>query len=276
MKEIVIGLILGALIALCLVLVSSSEAQACDEFHGDNNCTCEQSIFNPCCPPWEPWKCPAGGPAGQPASVLSPDEKAQLHKDADKMATGVKYFTFIAATARRSPDPIARLIAAAATAAATGAQLGEFYLRAAANDPWDAAFASPYAAPLLSPGQLGMEYCQGEGGLVWACNELVYSFTVIAQNGDGAYVSLNRSGSCSLLVNSGCFQWQGDRAREYLRIMGAYAQYAGWVFAVLRDEFMNNSSMYDLYSPEGGIPLSYALDQAAWSFWEAGQFLQSR
>jgi len=35
-----------------------SIAQACDEFHGDFNCTCAQSIFNPCCPWWEPSRCP--------------------------------------------------------------------------------------------------------------------------------------------------------------------------------------------------------------------------
>lgn len=38
---------------------SLSLAQACDEFHGDANCKCNESIFNPCCPWWEPEKCAA-------------------------------------------------------------------------------------------------------------------------------------------------------------------------------------------------------------------------
>lgn len=187
------------------------------------------------------------------------------------MGQAFKWFSLIAATAKSfGGDQVSTLIAQLAAAAALGSRWAQTYLEAEASDPWDDDYQSPFYAPLWSAAELGFEYCAGEGAVSSYCNAFIYTITRIEQNGDGAYVSLNRSGTCSQVGDSDCAKWQADIAKWYMRQQGDAMRDAGYYLWVLRD------NTQDIYSPECNCWLSQALDQAAGDFWNSGEFLQNR
>ena len=211
----------------------------------------------------------------QLVAAIPQEDKDQLLRDAEKMRRGAAYFTLIARTARQfGPDPVAQLIEQAATAAALGAAYAQAYLEAAALDPWDDYYNWPYDAPVPSAEQLGLERCAGESTAAIYCNVMIDMIQHVAQNGDGAYVSLNRSGTCAQIPGSDCAQWQAERAYAYLHLMGDYMRWAGWTFAVLREEYSYNGQ--DLYSPECDCPLTWVLNEASNDFWNSGSYLMNR
>lgn len=205
------------------------------------------------------------------AAAISQEEKDQYTRDAEKMGQGAKYFALIAATAKSfGADPVAQLIFKGATAAALGARWAQAYLEAAANDPEDWDYQSVFDAPWWSAAQLGFEYCAGEGADAVYCNAFINTIPRIQRHGEGAYVSLNRSGTCSQVGNSDCARWQADLAKWYLRQMGDAMRDAGWYLWAMRD----NTS--DVYSPECECWLSEALSQAGDDFWNSGEYLRNR
>jgi hypothetical protein len=244
-------------------------ANACDEFHGDNNCTCQQSIFNPCCPWWKDKSQWDASCFAKPA--LTQDEKDQLWKDAAKMGQGARLFALIAATFRGfGPDPVAQLIVKAAAAGALGAQWAQVYLEAQAADP-DDYDKSDYDAPWWTAEQLGFELCDGEGAFPDYCNAFIWNVPRIQRNGEGAYVSLNRSSGCVTTGDRDCAQHQADVAKWYMREMGDAMRDAGWYLSVLRDNLPT-----DGYNAECNCWLSQVLYQAAGDFWNSGEYLRNR
>jgi hypothetical protein len=200
-------------------------------------------------------------------AALSQADKDQLWQDAAKMGQAFKWFTLIAATAKSfGQDQVSTLIAQLASAAALGAKWAQAYLEAEAADPWDDAYGDPFDAPFYSPSDLGFEYC---GGTAY-CNDFANTMTRVQRNGDGAYVSLNRAGTCAQVGNSDCAQWQGDRARWYLREQGDAMRDAGYFLWMVRD------NTNDIYSPECDCWLSNALYQAAGDLWDSGEYLRNR
>jgi hypothetical protein len=187
------------------------------------------------------------------------------------MGRAAKYFALIAATAKSfGSDEVSTTIAKLAAAAALGSQWAQAYLEAEAADPWDDDYPYPYDAPWWSAAQLGFEYCAGEGVVAAYCNAFIDTIPRVQRNGEGAYVSLNRAGTCAQLVNWDCAGWQADRAKWYMRQQGDAMRDAGYYLWVLRD----NTS--DIYSPECECWLSAALNQAGNDFWNSGEYLRNR
>ena len=269
------------LCAICLLLASAPKPTQAQNYCGTGWEPCcpwwDQSVWQDWC--WPDWQRPQPQPEPEPPPVIlvtaiTQAEKDVYNADADKFATAVKYFTFIAANARQSPDMVLQLVSKLATAAAIGSQLAEFYLRAAANDPWDDDYLYVYDAPTLSAGELSLEYCSEDGTVTGYCNWFIETMRWMARNGDGAYVSLNRSGTCEQVSGSDCAERQAILARDYLRLMGDAMRNAGWILTVLRDEFYANPDN-DVYSPECDCSISGALDAATLLFWDSGYFSQN-
>lgn len=229
-----------------LVEVSISSASACDEYHGDFNCTCTQSVFNPCCPWWEPEKCP---PAVK-----------QKQKDAARRLQfyymgNVAFLSSLAIGAGVVAGPIG---AAGPGIAAAVASYKAWSWGTVVSDPWDERYQEAYGGmEWPSPDMFGLWYTNYESlnNLVWVTQALVYY-------ADFVYVSANRTTSCQL-VGNGCADWQRDRVNWGLSQMGN-------VLAISRDN--HEQAAWDA-SNEGNPDLARKLwEIAEWDNWGAGEF----
>jgi hypothetical protein len=263
---------------------SMSAAVACDEFHGDYNCTCQESIFNPCCPWWKDkseWdaSCFPNDPKPQPIvhRGVSQADKDRYTQDAEKFKTGAKYFAAMAATAALfGKDEVQEVIFKLSTTAAVLATWAQYYFEGLAKDPPVENWWEAYDAPVPSAEELGLEYYYSADSTAGAYyNWLVDLTRMVYRNGDGAYESLNRSGTCEI-ENYDCGQWQADLAYDYILALGDQLMNAGYAMAVLRDQFMYVEGLWDPYSPEIDAPLSWVLDRTSPDFWDAGYYLMTR
>lgn len=183
---------------------SISTAAACDEFHGDFNCTCQQSLFNPCCPWWQPEKCPP---------PINRHKKDVAKASADYFENAETFFAVVAL-----PTCAAGLILPCVTAGAVGFYANRLALEQhkIVSDPFDPDYMWPYELTIPSAESLGMAYTD-----VHELNVLIYITTIIAGYGDFIYNTSNRVSSCQL-AGDACRDWQQSRVDEGLR------QFGGW------------------------------------------------
>lgn len=185
-----------------------SIASACDEFHGDANCQCWESVFNPCCPWWEPEKCPP--PINQ--------HKKAVAKAAGDYFTNAETFFIVFGI----PTCAAALIVPCATAGAlafyANRLAGEQYR--IANDPRFMFVIGPdpdYRSPaVLSIPSAEIAYT----GNPYVDN-LIYGTTVIAGYGALIETSANRVSLCD---NAGedCGDMHQAMVDEGFRQFGAW------------------------------------------------------
>ena len=163
--------------------ITISVASACDEFHGDFNCTCTQSVFNPCCPWWEPEKCPP------PVSQQKKDVAKQKADWFDSAAYNLAVIT--GALAFGLPESAIALGVSASTAG-IAKQMAEDQ-KQIVKDPFDPAYYEIYDPAWPSAEDLGLSYSDN-GHL----NNMVWYTQAMAQMADMIYVTGNRVTSCQL------------------------------------------------------------------------------
>jgi hypothetical protein len=191
--------------------VTITTAQACDEFHGDNNCTCQQSIFSPCCPWWEPSKCP-------------PPIK-QAIKEAAYRASDWLYDAGFVLGSIATPTCIGAAVGGGlACAASLPTSALAFALSRSADkivrDPFDPDYYQVYDAPWPSIDSFDPPLIYTDNGYL---NNMLWYAQAIEQMADMAYVSANRVTTCQS-IGDGCAQWQQDYVNYALWMMGAYFQ----------------------------------------------------
>lgn len=208
-------------------LLAVSIANACDEFHGDNNCTCQQSIFNPCCPWWEPSKCPP------------PIKKAI--KDAAERASNWLFDAGFVLAAIAAPTCVGAAVGGGLACAASLPTSGfAFAMSRSADkivrDPFDPDYYQVYDAPWPSIDSFDPPLIYTDNGHM---NNMLWYAQAVAQMADMAYVSGNRVTSCQS-IGDGCAQWQQDYVNYALWMMGAYLQGFSDEAAALAQDIAND------------------------------------
>jgi hypothetical protein len=250
----------GAIHESPLLEVSISSAIACDEFHGDNNCTCQESVFNPCCPWWKDkseWDAscfPDGKVPPKPA--IRQAKKDAARKLQFYYAGNVAFLTSLGIGAGVVAGPIG---AAGPGIGAAVATYKAWSWGTVVSDPWDENFQQPYdGGAWPSPEELGLWYTNYDSlnNLVWTAQTLVFY-------ADFVYVSANRATSCEM-AGVDCFGWQVDRVNWGLSQMGN-------VLAISRDnhEWAAWQAEYEGADPELARKLR---EIAEWDNWGAGEF----
>lgn len=240
--------------------------------------------WNPCCPWWDQSAWAASCyPQEQPVVQqivhrgVSQADKDRYTADAEKMKRARNYFlAMVASLELFGKDELQEVLSSAAKAAAVMALWAQLYLEGLANDPWDDNYAYAYDAPLPSAESLELTYCSEDSTAGVYCNVLVEATRWTVRNGDGAYTSLNRSGTCEQVEGSNCAQQRADEAYDYIVALGQPVQDAGYAMSVLRDLILEDGGSEDVYSPECDCWFADALGQTAQDLWDAGQYLATR
>lgn len=184
-------------------VVVNIAAAYCDEFHGIPCTDCRESVFNPCCPWWQPEKCP------------DPIKKAK--KDAARglqfyYAGNVAFLTSLGIGAGVVAGPIG---AAGPGIAAAVATYKAWSWGTVVSDPPDDQYQIPYdGRSWPSIEELGLWYTDYDSlnNLVWVAQAIVFY-------ADFVYVSANRVTSCQQ-AGDGCAEWQQQRVDWGLNQMG--------------------------------------------------------
>jgi hypothetical protein len=230
----------GAIHESPVIEVSISSAQACDEFHGDNNCTCQQSVFNPCCPWWQPWKCPSPVPQNK-------KDVAQAKADwFDSASYSLAVIT--GALAFGLPESIIAMGVAGSTAA-IAKQLAEDQRKIIRNIQ-DADYWQAYDPPWQSAESLGLSYTEN----YWV-NQMVGDTQGVAQMADMISVESAKALACDM-NGADCGGWHRDRVNWAL-------WYLGWYINDLGDNAWNAATYFD-------GDLAYQLQAMAWEANDAG------
>ncbi len=233
MKEFLqraLGVILGAIIAFILSsTVPAIEfgglsipslvgiANACDEFHGDFNCTCQQSIFNPCCPWWLPLKC----------APISPEMKDRAKLWSFGLNAGALYvepvIVLYGLGCAGQGDYVSCATTLVLMAAKKSLEIGKHWADKFVQDPFDENYGQPYESQFYDPVSLGAPDCGGQDFCEYfnAHTSYTYGFW------EAAYVSANRAASCAQVGNEDCFSWQKARMLYFIWAAGVHTGYIG-------------------------------------------------
>jgi hypothetical protein len=224
---------------------SISTAAACDEFHGDFNCTCEQSIFDPCCPWWEPWKCP------RPDLVVQTAEQKQRTKVwVERIDRAIVYVDALAAVssvycaASNENDMCAW--ASTYIQIAVGLRVARKWINM--TDPFDPNYRQPYYP---AGGTLGLS-CE-DGPLVDYCTWMANRLQYVSMFWDGVYNSINRSQSCADRGQEDCYSYQRDRMLYFLWAAGIHLEGVAYGMAVASDAMLDGESANNAWATSGEL-----------------------
>jgi hypothetical protein len=244
-------------------LVTITVAQACDEFHGDYNCTCQQSIINPCCPWWQPWKCPPAAKARVKAAAAQGSDYLSNAKGflgaAEVSTCGAGILAGITGNLGAAMAMGVPCIGSMAGSFAAG-QFKDLFDQVN-RDPWDNLWWQDYEGMGL-PSLESVGIVGGYSGWWWT-DRLIDDALWGVYYADFIYVTANRLSTCYQL--------------GYLDICARQKYRADWGFAqlgyVTRDVAVNLRAITDAVEAEvGGGDLVSVLDDVSdvtdWVGWE--------
>ncbi len=229
--------------------VRISIAQACNEFQGDDDCSCQQSIFNPCCPWWEPSKCP-------------PPIK-QAIKEAANRASDWLFDAGYVLAAIATPTCVGAAVGGGLACAASLPTSGfAFAMSRSADkivkDPFDPAYREVYYPPWPEVDSFDPPLIPTDNGHMENMRWYVQAIEMMA---DMAYVSANRVTSCQS-VGDDCKWWQQDYVNYALWMMGAYLQGFSDEAAALAQEIANDGDCCGMASTINDM--AWVTADAAW------------
>jgi hypothetical protein len=276
MKLVIV--VIGFLIASAFAMPPDVQAQACGGWWDPCCDQYDKSKWDlSCYPEWERRQMEEQQVQPITHRGVEQSDKDYYAKSAEGFKAGRNYFLAIAATAALfEKDEVQEVIVKGAQVAAVLALWAQLYFEALAKDPWDDNYAYPYDAPWPSAEELGLTYLSDNSAAEGFINVLVSATRELYRTGDGAYTSINRSGTCEQVEGSNCAQQRADEAYAYIVAMSSPMYVAAYGLSGLRDIFLYEGASYDFYSPECDCSLTGALDQSAWDFWYAAEYLATR
>jgi hypothetical protein len=223
-----------------VTVVTPAIAQSCDEFHGIPCADCRFSIFNPCCPWWEPWRCAATKQRKKDVAAYVEDYVKRRVVDMAAISTALAFVPGGGTALKQLTGPVTLALAV----------YGE-RSSAVRKDPFRWDFLEFYqGGDWPSADSVGMQYTGW-----WWNDQLVELAQGVSYYTDYITNEADRFTSCKQMGLE-CPDWYADRHKENV----AWGFYMfGYYHGALGDHLWNTAALVEQEGLDDPALLDYAV-----------------